>query len=123
MKRLFLIVSIFCCSLGFAQNKEQMAGKWVFKDLHNADGMDEASKEIAVSQLKGQLYFLLKESEQYEANIMGEEFRGEWMLANKVLQLVTDKKTVEFTILKFSGSEMVLQVGEGSFLMKKEKLD
>lgn len=122
MKQLFFIISLFIVSYCFAQEQEQLVGKWVFKDLHNAEHLDEASKSIAKTQLQGQLFFLLKDSGQFEANIMGEESRGEWILSNTThLELTTDEGTLKFEILKFSKKEIILQVGEGAFLMEKKE--
>ncbi len=124
MKPYILSVMLLISSFCLAQESDDLIGKWVFSDLYNADELDEVTKTAVLTQLKGQLFFLLKESENFEANILGEEFRGEWMLVDdKHLQLIMDsengREIKNFEILAFEKSKIALKVGEGAFWMEK----
>ncbi len=115
-----LFIFLFLSFSSFAQDQEGLVGKWIFSDLYNADNLDEASISIAKTQLEGQLYFLLENNNSFEASIMGETSTGQWLLTDeKHLKLVTEETTFEFEILNYTTKEIALQIGEGSFLMKK----
>ncbi|WP_010520347.1 lipocalin family protein [Aquimarina agarivorans] len=122
MKKItLLLLSTISFSVN-AQNSDSIIGKWVFKDAHNKEKIDQAGLDYMNAEIIDKWTFIFKTDGKFESRIMDEIGTGKWKLNenNKTIAVESSEGVQsEFTILKSSKNELVLKLGMGEFLLTR----
>lgn len=121
MRKILLITfTIFICLNTQSQNSKLILGKWIFKEALNK-GIQESDRQTLKQDVINKMTYEFKSNGEFIWFAMGENTKGKWSLAkdqNPIIAIVGRDKMI-FKIIKLTGSEMILKMGLGEFLMKR----
>lgn len=115
---LFMVIGFYTNT--YAQNKELLKEKWLFKEAVNK-GIDKSGRETLNNQIINKLTFEFKDNVEFSAFLMGQNEKGTWILNEKTKNIIltTSDAKFEIAILELSNTELKLKLGLGIFIMQK----
>jgi hypothetical protein len=116
---LTLFITLLAFTVQSQENLDKLLGKWSFEDIHEKGKLDPSAVKM-VEMFFGSMTFQFNTDGLYQALIIGMEDQGKWSLEGNNIALASNRgNTVKLEIIKLEGSELVVKMERGSFIMKK----
>lgn len=120
LRMIFLFAALFFSKAVLAQAADSLIGDWTFRDVHNAEKLDETKKET-LRKVFSELRIDLKKGNQYSAYINKQE-DGTWSFDPELRQLTltSDGKDNKLKVLEITPTTFVMEFRPGkAFVMEK----
>jgi hypothetical protein len=122
-KVLYTLLFLFISTNINAQKANLIVGQWIFKKALNKE-VDKAGLAFMKAEVIDKWKFVFKSNGEFETYMMKEKATGKWKLSSDFKNIILTEiegGLMEFKILKSTKDELILKLGLGEFLLKKNK--
>lgn len=120
MKKALLIIGFLLITLtGFAQEKQALLGKWMFREVYQKENI-EAEKAARLTTMFTDMMMEIKDNEAL-LTMIGRTESAQWSFSEKnpkIINVVSKTgKTTEMEIIKLDAKELVITFGKAGALV------